>query len=266
MEEERGVWVGAALATIALGAAVYYFYIREDAPPPPAPVRAPAPTASASVAPPEILNPLPPPPPDEAAAPLPPLAQSDPDVRDSLTRLFGGEAVEKLVVPDGLVRKFVVTVDDLARKKASVQSRPVAATPGTFRVAGTEDSPTLDPQNYARYTPVVTLVQRAETAQLARLYLRFYPLFQEAYADLGREGAYFNDRVVEVIDHLLATPDVQGPIALVQPRVFYQFADPQLEALSAGQKLLIRMGPENAGIIKQKLTELRAQIAAQRSP
>jgi hypothetical protein len=74
---------------------------------------------------------------------------------------------------------------------------------------------------------------------------------------------YFNDRMVQAIDSLLATPDVQGPIALVRPKVFYQFADPKLEALPAGQKLLIRMGAQNASLIKSKLQQFRAAITAQ---
>ena len=69
-----------------------------------------------------------------------------------------------------------------------------------------------------------------------------------------------------MIDHLLATPDVQGPIELVQPNVMYLYADPKLEALSAGQKTLIRMGPENAGAIKMKLRELRNLLATHTAP
>jgi len=63
-----------------------------------------------------------------------------------------------------------------------------------------------------------------------------------------------------VIDDLLKAPDVQGPIELVQPRVFYEYKDRDLEARSAGQKLLIRMGPANAAIIKAKLRELRGVL------
>jgi hypothetical protein len=63
------------------------------------------------------------------------------------------------------------------------------------------------------------------------------------------------------IDNLMAAPDITTDIALVRPNVMYQFADPKLEELSAGQKLMLRMGPTNAAIIKAKLRELRAQVA-----
>jgi hypothetical protein len=260
MEDDRGVWIGAAVATVALGAAIYYFYIREEPEPAAAPTQS-APTApTVAQEPPPVRNPVPAAPAEEAA-PVPPLAESDPAVRDALGDLIGPENVDELVVPEGIARKFVITVDNLARRKAPVQSRPVAATPGSFRVSGGEENPTLDPENYARYSPAVSLVAKTDARQIAQVYRRFYPRLQEAYGDLGREGAYFNDRVIEVIDHLLATPEVPGPIELVRPKVFYEFKDRELEALSAGQKLLIRMGPQNASVVKSKLQELRKELA-----
>ena len=91
-------------------------------------------------------------------------------------------------------------------------------------------------------------------------YTRHYPLFQEAYESLGHPPEYFNDRLIEVIDHLLAAPELRGPIALARPNVQYEFADPALEARSAGQKALIRMGSDNPKIVKDKLRELRAEL------
>jgi len=47
----------------------------------------------------------------------------------------------------------------------------------------------------------------------------------------------------------------------VQPNVTFQYADPKLESLSAGQKTLMRMGAENEAAIKEKLRALRAELA-----
>jgi hypothetical protein len=52
----------------------------------------------------------------------------------------------------------------------------------------------------------------------------------------------------------------------VQPRVYFEYADPGLESRSAGQKVLIRMGPKNAAVIKAKLRELRAELASKAPP
>jgi hypothetical protein len=119
----------------------------------------------------------------------------------------------------------------------------------------------LSRDNYERYDLLVNLLATAELDDIAATYRRFYPLFQESYLRLGYPDGYFNDRVVEVIDHLLLTPEPNEPVRLVRPHVLYEFADADLEALSSGQKLLLRMGSENAARIKQLLQGLRVLIA-----
>jgi len=157
---------------------------------------------------------------------------------------------------------MVVTIDNLPRQKVAVDKRPINAIAGSFAVDGDELQATLNQRNFERYKPLVAVIRKLDTQQLAALYIHFYPLFQQSYQNLGYPNGYFNDRLVEVIDVMLATPDPKGPIKLVRPNVMYTFADPALEARPAGQKLLIRMGPENAQAIKAKLTELRSVIAA----
>jgi hypothetical protein len=105
------------------------------------------------------------------------------------------------------------------------------------------------------------VLRQLDMAALAQLYRSYYPLFQRAYEDLGYPHGYFNDRLVAVIDHLLAAPELSGPLELVRPKVFWEFADPELEARSAGQKFMLRVGPENTALLRVKLRELRAQIA-----
>ena len=114
--------------------------------------------------------------------------------------------------------------------------------------------------NAARYAPYVQALERTDAKQLAGVYLRFYPLFQQAYEELGYPKAYFNDRLVASIDHLLAAPEPPAPLRLAQPKVLYEFADPELEALSAGHKAMLRLGPDNARRVKAKLRALRAEI------
>ncbi|MFQ5982999.1 MAG: DUF3014 domain-containing protein, partial [Woeseiaceae bacterium] len=57
--------------------------------------------------------------------------------------------------------------------------------------------------------------------------------------------------------------EVPEPIRLVRPHVLYEFADEDLESLSSGQKLLLRMGNEHATRIKETLEEFRLLIADQ---
>jgi hypothetical protein len=255
---DKAIWWSAGIviaAAIAIGVYYRYYSPAPAAPPPtqitPKPEPAPAPA---------IQHPIPP-----AAvqqAPLPPLDQSDSLMRDSLIGLLGKPAVAKFLVPHRIIRDIVVTVDNLPRKKVAAELRPLQPTPGDTVVDNQGGSTFLSEQNYTRYAPLMEVVRNVDPKALAAIYFRLYPLFQQAYESLGYPGKYFNDRLVQAIDSLLATPDVQGPIALVRPKVFYQFADPKLEALPAGQKLLIRIGPQNAAILKDKLQQFRAAITA----
>ncbi len=86
------------------------------------------------------------------------------------------------------------------------------------------------------------------------------PLFQQAYVELGYPDGDFNLRLLEIVDLLLAAPEVPQPVRLLKPEAYYLFADPELEALPAGAKLMIRMGNDNAGQVKAKLRELKAAL------
>jgi hypothetical protein len=205
----------------------------------------------------------------EAAAPstpLPSLNDSNAQMTEIFTGLFGAERMHALFTPDELVRRFVVTVDNLPNKKLPRQQLLVNRVSGPFAVTGEGGQFTIAPDNAARYAPYVLLAGNIDAQQLVDVYVRFYPLFQAAYAELGVPNAYFNDRLVDVIDQLLESPRVEEPIRLVQPKVFYVYADPKLEALSAGQKILLRMGSANAEQIKAKLREIRQALISVSPP
>ena len=59
-----------------------------------------------------------------------------------------------------------------------------------------------------------------------------------------------------------APPEAAEPLQLVQPEVLYEFADPKLETLSAGQKILLRVGKTNRDKLKAKLAELRQALVS----
>jgi hypothetical protein len=240
-----------AVAALAVGA--YLYWISRQAPP--APVAASEPPAMPQPkAEPRIEHPI------EASAPatpLPSLADSDPALAGALSTLFGKTSFEQLFVPDALVRHFVATVDNLPRKQVAVRLLPVKPVPGSMRTSGNGTTLVIAADNGARYTPYVRAMDAVDSRKLVELYVQFYPLFQQSYAEQGYPSRYFNDRVFEVIDHLLATPDAAGPIALTQPKVLYEYADPSLQDLSAGQKMLLRMGPDNEAHVKAKLREIR---------
>lgn len=194
--------------------------------------------------------------------PLPPLDDSDGYFMLAAVDVFG-PAIESLLIKDAIIDRFVATLDNLPRDRVSEKIRPVGRLGDAFRADAEGGALYLSPENYQRYDRLVSRITSADIDAIVDTYRRFYPLLQESYERLGYPNGYFNDRVIEVIDHLLATPEVGEPIELIRPHVLYIFADPELEALSSGQKLLLRMGSEHAAVSKRMLRELRTQLAQQ---
>jgi len=249
-----------ALVVILGGIALFFLFPEKTVhEPPPAQVLAPAPEETRDQEP-QYPAPAEQAPGDEPAEPLPALDESDGPAVAALSDLFGKEAIRRFLVPKNLARHAVTSIDNLPQAKLAMRLRPVQAMPGEFLVTGAEDELFLDPANFERYEPFISMLESVEVEDQLNLYWHFYPLLQQAYQELGYPEGHFNDRLVAVIDHLLAAPDIEGPIPLVRPKVFYEFADPQLQAGSAGHKILIRVGPENARRIKAWLQELRAGL------
>ncbi|MGA0609025.1 DUF3014 domain-containing protein [Caldimonas sp. KR1-144] len=270
MNEQRLTWLLSALAALVVAAAGYLVWREYGRPKPPlslpaeAPASAPLPVtevpaepASAVRYPLDLGEPA-------ASAPGP---GGEAGIRQAVEGLVGRSAALNFVQFDGLARRFVATVDNLPRERAPSNLWPVHPTAGRF---STTDA------NALRYKAFVDLVASLDAERTVALYKQFYPQFQRAYEDLGYPGRYFNDRLVDVIDHLLATPapgqppalslpEVRGPNRPALPWVMYEFDDPALASRSAGQKALLRMGPANAQRVKAKLSEIRA-LLVRRAP
>ena len=192
------------------------------------------------------------------------------EIRQALADLLGREPIATFLQIDEFPRRLVTTVDNLGRAHAPHALWPINPTGDRFTVDNV-DGPVIAADNASRYTPFVLLAESIDSGRAADLYVRMYPLLQAAYEELGFPNRYFNDRLIEVIDLLLATPEVEYPVKLqltevkglipsLRPWVRYEFADPSLEALAAGQKVLLRVGPVNQRRLKGKLAEIRQEL------
>lgn len=256
---QKAIWGAAAVILIGGGVAAYYF-LQDEAPPPPPPpppkiARDPVRVAPVVVAP-TIRHPLG----GAAATGLPELEQSDAPLMQALDELLGRKW-RAYFLPEGVIRRIVATVDNLPRERLPADVMPLKRVPNAFVTTGKDATLAIGSGNSVRYAAYASVVAAVDAAKLVAVYVRFYPLFQRAYEELGFPKAYFNDRLVVAIDDLLAAPELAGPIRLVRPMVNYEFADPALEARSAGQKIMIRMGKDNAAKVKSKLREIRKLVA-----
>ncbi len=275
-------WLIALIVALGLGAITYLWWQKQQ-------MQIEAPVAAVELPPSEAVVQAPEPPASQAAdypieavaaqqaasAPLlPPLEMQGDAVRDALIGLMGRESVLSFFDLDDFARRVVATVDNLGRPHAAVRLWPVVPAPARFLVLERDGDMYVAKGNADRYSAFVRFATGIDTAGAVALYVRMYPTLQKAYESLGYPNKQFNNRMVEVIDHLLQTPEpekpitltltqVQGPIAVQRPWVRYEYADPDLQSRSAGQKILMRMGVPHTQALKAKLRELRQRIAGQ---
>jgi len=276
-----------ALVLVVLAAVAWYLYQQDTAetPEPDVPVPAlaePAVEAMPQAATPPVTEPVAPAPmlepePVVEEPQLPALGESDPEVLEALQGLAGPDyPVTAYVVEEDVISRAVATVDALGGKQVPGSIQVVQGPGGEFQATDDQQPDNvirndlgdvipqyrLDPANYARYTPYVDMLDAMEPDAIVATYRSWEPLFEEAFGQLGYPDADFTDRLRSLIDELLATPEPQGPVRLIKPEAYYLFADEDLESLTAGQKILLRMGPENAARVKARLREIRAALAA----
>lgn len=250
---KKQISVAIAVAVVLAGLAGYYYWQHSQPKPQVVSVQLPPP---------------PPPPPKPvirqvietppAPNPLPALADSDSFMLDALTELLGNKSLMRFFHTGRLIHNIVATIDNLPSRQLPISVLPLRQPGGHFIASGTD--PIVSPKNAARYAPYMRILAAADSKKTVELYVKLYPLFQQAYEDLGYPKKYFNDRLMVVIDELLATPDIKEPVKLVLPSVYYKFADPDLERRSIGQRILMRIGSRNEALVKTWLGEIKQQL------
>lgn len=261
-----GALIAAVVIAALAGAAAWFWWQRASVPEAQQPVTAsaPAPVAETTPAPePTVRAPLPAPAESEAVPPA--------GLSASVQELLGPASA--YLVSEGLARRIVATIDQLGREHAPPSMWPVTPTPGHFLVDEAGAQPVIAAANAQRYAAMVDALAAIDPAAVAALYRRAYPVLDGAWRELGMGSHPLHDRVIAVVELLLRTPEpagpvavrlteVKGPIPSTRPWLRYEFADPQLEALPAGQKILLRMAPPEREKLRRSLRALRQHLVA----
>jgi hypothetical protein len=248
------------LLAVAAGFAIYLVFGRQTT----APVNEqPAAAQAAPERPPSPLGG-----PAEAVT-VPPLDESDPLVRQLVEKLSAHPSVAAWLATDGLIRNFTVVVANISEGRSPSTHLRSLKPSGSFSVGTRGGAQFVDARSYQRYDALADAVASVDAAGSARLYATLKPRIEEAASELGYASGSFDRMLEKAIVSLLATPDGASGVAM-HPRgaVGYAYADEGLESLSGAQKHLLRMGPRNERLIKDKLREIAAAlgIATERLP
>lgn len=190
------------------------------------------------------------------------LATSDAVVRELVGQLSARPALTKWLAHEDLVRRFVAAVDNVGNGVSPTTQLTFMRPEEPFKVVQRGDRFFIDPASYDRYDLPTQVFLSLDTEGTAALYRELEPLVDEAYREISPPGSSFADRLEAAIDHLLEVVPPAEPPQVERKVVTWVYVDESLENLSDAQKQLLRMGPENALLIKAKLRELKAELSA----
>jgi hypothetical protein len=191
---------------------------------------------------------------------LPPLDETDALVRQLVGRLSPHAAVAAWLTTDGLILNFVVVTSSIASGETPASELKAVGPLGRFRTKTARNILYIDPSSYRRYDRYAEAVSALDARGAARLYATLKPRVRDGYRRLGSLGDEFDPVLERAIMELLKVPIVDGDVALEPKGIVYAFADPRLESLSAAQKQLLRMGPQNVRAIQGKLREIASLL------
>ena len=229
--------------------------------PPPAPL--PAPVVD------EIEEPTPEPPPaptEPIEEPLPRLEESDDAVRDALGYIPLGTAGQQFLMPGNIIERSASLIYLMAQGDVPYKLLPVSRPKATFPISDDGTQVITDPAGFERYDALTQWLESLELKPLLSSLEWFIPLFREAWSYYGEDPASFDMAVVMTLDLVIATPEVDlSEARLIRKEAVWIFEDPAIEGLAPIQKQVLRMGPENAKILKAKAAEMRGLWLSQLS-
>jgi hypothetical protein len=191
---------------------------------------------------------------------LPGLDVSDETVRRLVEGAANHPRLTAWLAPEDLVRRFVEAVVAISRGSSPAAPLEMLIPPEPFSVQEAEDRLIVDPRSYRRYDMLAEAVVSVDAREASEVYDRLLPLFQEAYRELGLSEESFEEVLARAIRNLLAVDVPERPLEVREAVGRYVYVDRSIESLTPAEKHLLRMGPENARRVQDKLREMAREL------
>lgn len=200
--------------------------------------------------------------PESVAANTPSVSASNADsyARERIDSVNGGKALEQFVAGDFVVERTVAIIDALRRGEIPYKLLPIGRPPQAFPIKDDGLRVTMDPAGFSRYDGFANWVNSLDVKAMVLLFNEYQSLATAALSQIGVNDFDIRGAALAATTQILATPEMPDRAELLRKEANWIYADNELENLSALQKQLLRMGPENAEILQQKARELRAAL------
>ena len=185
---------------------------------------------------------------------------ADAYARETIGSVNGGKALAQFVAGDYIVERAVAIVDALRRGEVPYKLLPVGRPSKSFPISDDGLRVTMDASGFSRYDGFAQWVAGIDVIAIVELLNDYEQIATEALSRMGVGDFDIRSAVLAATTEILATPIAPQSAELMKREANWVYMDPELEALSALQKQVLRMGPENAEIIQAKARELRGAV------
>ena len=199
---------------------------------------------------------------------LPSLDDSDAWLKEKLPSLTWRNELLKLVIDDGMIRRFVVFTDNFSQGIVAYKHSPLVSPSSSFSAIETQLFDDENQQEWLwdtnsenRFSLYIDLLKSMDSQKLIAIYLDIKPLFDKAFAELGYPDNDFTETLQRAITRILDAQLPKSPLKIIRPSVMYKYKDAEIEALDDVDKLLLRLGKENVLIIKSALLEFSEKLS-----
>ena len=194
---------------------------------------------------------------NERPDPLPSIELSDETIRDALGAIPLGALGQKFLISENIVERGTNLIFVISRGDVPYKSLPISRPKEKFPIFDDGTQIIADPTGYERYNALTAWIETLDASMIVAAIRPLLPLFREAWSLYGENDDGFDMAVLLALETVINTPE--GPSGrLIRKEAVWIYENLNLESLPDIQKQIIRMGPRNAALIKQKSLEFRS--------
>lgn len=168
------------------------------------------------------------------------------------------------------LRHLVAAVQLVAAGDSPKPALPFLSVPGAFAVReegkATQERRFMTKASFARYDVLGKLIGSVDAGAAGDAYAQLRPYCDAAFKEIGRPGKRFEDQLTAAVRRIVGVQFPEGEVELVPKGAVFAYADPTLESLSAAEKQVLRMGPENGRVLQRQLKAFAERAKLNLSP
>jgi hypothetical protein len=197
-------------------------------------------------------------PPEPVRPSLPPLEESDVAIRDALAAIPLGTPGQQYLLSSNIIERSSSALYLMSQGDVPYKLIPIARPKTPFPISDDGLKVTADASGFSRYDALSAWLRQLDAAAIVEAVEWLKPLFREAWSFYGEPADAFDFAVLNVLDSIITTPEIDlTEVPLIRKEAVWIYEDPDIEALSPLQKQIVRMGPDNALVVKAVAAQTR---------